>query len=77
VTIADGEPVGEGTPIRMRPGDYWRQFPSRFHDPDRFTVERWIRLRFGAVGRKPGDPPDQEIKIRDRDGVLVWASEGG
>jgi hypothetical protein len=73
VTFADGEPVGEGTPIRMRPDDYWRQVPSRFHDPDRFTVERRIRLRFGVVQRKPGDPPDVEVKVRDQDGVLVCA----
>jgi hypothetical protein len=34
VVLADGEPLGEGTPIAMRPGDYWSGVPSRFHNVD-------------------------------------------
>jgi hypothetical protein len=73
VTYPGSEP-GEGTPIAMRPGDYWRQVPSRFHDPSRFRVERVIRMRYAVVSRQEGDR-DVEIKVRDQDGLLVWAGD--
>jgi hypothetical protein len=57
----------------MRPADYWSQVPARFRDPDRFVVERVVRLRFAVVAR--GEPADVDVRVRDTDGVLVFASE--
>jgi hypothetical protein len=73
VTYPGSDPETEGTPIAMRPGDYWSQVPARLRDPDRFRVERTIRLRYAVVSH--GDRPDVEVRVRDRDGVLVWANE--
>jgi hypothetical protein len=76
VLIADGEPLGEGAPVAMAPSDYWAQVPSKFHDVDRFTVERHIRLRFAVVAR--GEPADVDVRVRDAaTGALVFANERG
>ena len=72
IAVADGEPLGDGVQVAMRPADFWSGVPSRFHNLDRFTVSRKIKLRF-AVSR--GEPSDVEIKVRDRDGALAWANE--
>jgi hypothetical protein len=72
VTWPGSEP-GDGVPLAMRPGDYWQGVPARLRDPDRFRVERVIRLRFAVVSR--GDPADVEVRVRDTDGVLVFASD--
>jgi hypothetical protein len=73
VTWPGSDPKAEGTPVRLRPSDYWQGVPSKFHDPDEFTVERHIRLRFAVVAR--GDSPDVELRVRNRDGALVFVSE--
>ena len=73
VSWPGSDPEAEGTALAMRPGDYWAQVPARLRDPDRFRVESTIRLRFAVVAR--GEPADVAIKVRDRDGVLVWANE--
>lgn len=73
VSWPGSDPEAEGTPTAMRPGDYWQGIPARLRDVDRFRVERTIRLRFAVAAH--GEPADVSIKVRDRDGVLVWANE--
>jgi hypothetical protein len=73
VSYPGQDPKGEGTPLRMRAAAYWTGVPSKFHDPDRYIVDRHIRLRFGVVERKPGDPPDSEVKVREiATGAIAW-----
>jgi hypothetical protein len=67
------DPEAEGTPMAMRPSDYWQGVPAKFHDPDEYTVERHVRLSFGVVSR--GGPADIDIRVRNRAGALVFASE--
>jgi hypothetical protein len=67
------DPETEGTPLAMKPADYWAGVPSKFHDVDEFTVERRVKLAFGVVSR--GEPADVEVKVRNRRGALVWANE--
>lgn len=75
VTYPGADPEAEGTPVRMRAADYWAGIPQKFRD-ERFHVQRVVRLRFGAVRRRDGDPPDVEVKVRETaTGALVWASE--
>jgi hypothetical protein len=73
VSWPGSDPEAEGAALAMRPGDYWTQVPARLRDPDRYTVERTIRLRFAVAAR--GEPADVAIKVRDRDGALAWANE--
>jgi hypothetical protein len=67
------DPEAEGTPVAMRPADFWAGIPSKFHDLDEYRVERSIKLAFGVVSRAA--PADVTVRVRDRDGLLVFASE--
>ncbi len=66
-----GSELGDGVPLAMRPASYWQGIPARLRDPDRYRVERVVRLAFAATD----DGADIELRVRDRDGHLVWANE--
>jgi hypothetical protein len=70
-----GKPSESGGPLRGEPAtflmplaDYFRGTPKRFHDVDRFTVERTTYLSWiGSTG-------SEELKVRENEtGALVWA----
>jgi hypothetical protein len=76
VTWPGSDPEAEGTPVRLRADDYWQGIPQKFRDVGRYRAERIVRLRFAAVKREAGDPPDQEVRVRETaTGALAWASE--
>lgn len=68
VTYPGAEPQGDPATVKMRVDTYFSGVPMRFRDPDRFTVDRTLRLRFGT------GPADEVIKMYDASGALVWAS---
>jgi hypothetical protein len=67
VTYTGAEAQGDPATVKMRVDTYYSGVPMRFRDPDRYTVGRTLRLRFGT------GPSDEEIKVRDESGALVWA----
>ena len=47
--------------------DYFRGTPRRFHDPDRFRMERTIHLEWNGPGH-------QDLKVYELESnALVWA----
>jgi hypothetical protein len=74
VTRWPGSEPGEGVPLAMSSSSYWAQVPARFRDPDRYLVERVVKLSFAVVGR--GEPADIAVKVREAaTGALVWTNE--
>jgi hypothetical protein len=60
-------PRGEPTTFLMPLAGYFRGTPRRFHDPDRFRVERTIHLEWNGPGR-------QDLKVYEvGSDALVWA----
>jgi hypothetical protein len=63
----DHRPRREPATFLMPLADYFRGTPRRFHDSDRFRVERTIHLAWNGPGR-------EDLKIREvATGGLVWA----
>jgi hypothetical protein len=77
VVMTDGTPLpvppGATKPcvIRLRWADYWRGVPSRYRDPDRYTVAREMYIRLPGLPRRP-----ELIAVHSRKGRLVWTSDG-
>jgi hypothetical protein len=72
--LSGGKPVplpgvpGQGT-WKLTPEQYFDGVPTRFRDPDRFTVHRTIQVRLDTESAV-------ELKVYDENGALVWAKEG-
>jgi hypothetical protein len=62
-------PGPPGKPFRMSAKQYFADVPARFHDPERFRVERTIHLEWNGPGR-------QDLKVRDvGSDALVWSKD--
>jgi hypothetical protein len=62
-------PRREPPTFLMPLADYFRGTPRRFHDPDRFRVERTIHLEWNGPGR-------QDLKVYEvGSDALVWAKD--
>jgi hypothetical protein len=74
VTTASGQPLPypdskPGT-WKLTPEQYFDGVPTRYRDPDRFTVSRTIQVRLGAESAI-------ELKLYEvATGGIVWAKEG-
>jgi hypothetical protein len=77
VVMADGSPLPRfpGTPkeptIRLSPGQYWAGVPTRYRDPERFTVAREVYITLPGTRKHP-----DLIAVHDLGGRLVWTSDG-
>jgi hypothetical protein len=62
-------PRREPATFLMPLADYFRRTPRRFHDPDRFRVERTIHLEWNGPGH-------QDLKVYEvGSDALVWARD--
>jgi hypothetical protein len=62
-------PRREPATFLMPLADYFRRTPRRFHDPDRFRVERTIHLEWNGTGH-------QDLKVYEvGSNALVWAKD--
>jgi len=62
-------PRREPATFLMPLADYFRGTPRRFHDPERFRVERTIHLAWNGPGR-------QDLKVRAvESNALVWSKD--
>jgi hypothetical protein len=56
---------GERRTYRVPLSRYFAGVPKRFHDPERFSVERTVKLSLTGQG-------SEETLVRDAEGALVW-----
>lgn len=74
IKTEDGNEVAGGGTWRPTLAEYFNGVPRRFHDAERYTVQRIIHLQWPAAGTS--ERPSEDVRVYEAGSdVLVWAKD--